>query len=212
IFWSTNEQTVRKHRLEYDIMPVVKQIDTVAGEFPAFTNYLYTTYNGTESDIEFNDNGIMVLGSGVYRIGSSVEFDWCSVRTVRTLRENGYKTVMVNYNPETVSTDYDEADRLYFENITLETVLDIYQLENSSGVILSMGGQTPNNISLPLHRLNVKILGTSPEMIDSAENRYKFSRMLDRIGVDQPQWKELTSIDEAKKFCDAVSYPVLVRP
>ncbi|KAH0299357.1 carbamoyl-phosphate synth, partial [Aureobasidium melanogenum] len=212
IFWSTNEQTVRKHRLEYDIMPVVKQIDTVAGEFPAFTNYLYTTYNGTESDIEFNDNGIMVLGSGVYRIGSSVEFDWCSVRTVRTLRDQGFKTVMVNYNPETVSTDYDEADRLYFENITLETVLDIYQLENSSGVILSMGGQTPNNISLPLHRLNVKILGTSPEMIDSAENRYKFSRMLDRIGVDQPQWKELTSIDEAKKFCDAVSYPVLVRP
>ncbi|KAG9536707.1 carbamoyl-phosphate synth, partial [Aureobasidium melanogenum] len=212
IFWSTNEQTVRKHRLEYDIMPVVKQIDTVAGEFPAFTNYLYTTYNGVESDVEFNDNGVMVLGSGVYRIGSSVEFDWCSVRTVRTLREQGFKTVMVNYNPETVSTDYDEADRLYFENITLETVLDIYQLENSSGVILSMGGQTPNNISLPLHRLNVKILGTSPEMIDSAENRYKFSRMLDRIGVDQPQWKELTSIDEAKKFCDAVSYPVLVRP
>ncbi|KAG9953414.1 bifunctional carbamoylphosphate synthetase/aspartate transcarbamylase, partial [Aureobasidium melanogenum] len=182
IFWSTNEQTVRKHRLEYDIMPVVKQIDTVAGEFPAYTNYLYTTYNGVESDVQFNDNGVMVLGSGVYRIGSSVEFDWCS------------------------------ADRLYFENITLETVLDIYQLENSSGVILSMGGQTPNNISLPLHRLNVKILGTSPEMIDSAENRYKFSRMLDRIGVDQPQWKELTSIDEAKKFCDAVSYPVLVRP
>ncbi|KAK6001103.1 hypothetical protein QM012_003186 [Aureobasidium pullulans] len=212
IFWSTNEQTVRKHRLDYNIMPVVKQIDTVAGEFPAFTNYLYTTYNGIESDVDFNDNGVMVLGSGVYRIGSSVEFDWCSVRTVRTLRENGFKTVMVNYNPETVSTDYDEADRLYFENITLETVLDIYQLENSSGVILSMGGQTPNNISLPLHRLNVKILGTSPEMIDSAENRYKFSRMLDRIGVDQPQWKELTSIDEAKKFCDAVSYPVLVRP
>ncbi|THW60021.1 carbamoyl-phosphate synth [Aureobasidium pullulans] len=258
IFWSTNEQTVRKHRLEYDIMPVVKQIDTVAGEFPAYTNYLYTTYNGVESDIDFNDNGIMGLGSGVYRIGSSVEFDWCSVRTVRTLRENGYKTVMINesdtshacsgteiasessspileasrlpaikmhdvfgigmivqrehYNPETVSTDYDEADRLYFENITLETVLDIYQLEQSSGVILSMGGQTPNNISLPLHRLNVKILGTSPEMIDSAENRYKFSRMLDRIGVDQPQWKELTSIDEARKFCDAVTYPVLVRP
>ncbi|CAD0028055.1 unnamed protein product [Aureobasidium pullulans] len=212
IFWSTNEQTVRKHRLEYDIMPVVKQIDTVAGEFPAYTNYLYTTYNGVESDIDFNDNGIMVLGSGVYRIGSSVEFDWCSVRTVRTLRENNFKTVMINYNPETVSTDYDEADRLYFENITLETVLDIYQLEQSSGVILSMGGQTPNNISLPLHRLNVKILGTSPEMIDSAENRYKFSRMLDRIGVDQPQWKELTSIDEARKFCDAVTYPVLVRP
>ncbi|KAI4798189.1 carbamoyl-phosphate synth, partial [Aureobasidium sp. EXF-8846] len=225
IFWSTNEQTVRKHRLEYDIMPVVKQIDTVAGEFPAYTNYLYTTYNASESDVDFNDNGVMVLGSGVYRIGSSVEFDWCSVRAIRTLREANFKTVMVRENvlnyfswmiltlpEETVSTDYDEADRLYFENITLETVLDIYQLENSSGVILSMGGQTPNNISLPLHRLNVKIFGTSPEMIDSAENRYKFSRMLDRIGVDQPQWKELTSIDEAKKFCDAVSYPVLVRP
>lgn len=154
----------------------------------------------------------MVLGSGVYRIGSSVEFDWCSVRTVRTLRENRYKTIMVNYNPETVSTDYDEADRLYFENITLETVLDIYDLERSSGVILSMGGQTPNNISLPLHRLHVKILGTSPEMIDTAENRYKFSRMLDRIGVDQPQWKELSNIEEAKKFCNSVKYPVLVRP
>ncbi|KAF2148925.1 bifunctional carbamoylphosphate synthetase/aspartate transcarbamylase [Myriangium duriaei CBS 260.36] len=211
-FWGTSEQTVRKSRLDFGVRPVVKQIDTVAAEFPAFTNYLYLTYNGTESDIKFDDHGIMVLGSGVYRIGSSVEFDWCSVRTVRTLRENGYKTVMVNYNPETVSTDYDEADRLYFENITIETVMDIYELEHSSGVILSMGGQTPNNISLPLHRLNVKILGTSPEMIDTAENRYKFSRMLDRIGVDQPRWKELSNIEEAKQFCSAVKYPVLVRP
>ncbi|KAK4958684.1 Carbamoyl-phosphate synthase [Elasticomyces elasticus] len=211
-FWGSNEQTVRRLRTEARIVPVVKQIDTVAAEFPAFTNYLYLTYNGAESDISFNDRGIMVLGSGVYRIGSSVEFDWCSVRAVRTLRDQGYKTVMVNYNPETVSTDYDEADRLYFENITLETVLDIYHLEQSNGVILSMGGQTPNNISLPLYRLNVKILGTSPEMIDTAENRYKFSRMLDRIGVDQPLWKELTSIDEARKFCNKVKYPVLVRP
>jgi carbamoyl-phosphate synthase/aspartate carbamoyltransferase len=154
----------------------------------------------------------MVLGSGVYRIGSSVEFDWCSVRAIRTLREQGFKTVMVNYNPETVSTDYDEADRLYFENISLETVLDIYGMENSSGVIISMGGQTPNNIALPLHRMNVKILGTSPEMIDTAENRYKFSRMLDRISVDQPAWKELTSIEEATEFCEKVTYPVLVRP
>ena len=154
----------------------------------------------------------MVLGSGVYRIGSSVEFDWCSVRAIRTLRESGFKTVMVNYNPETVSTDYDEADRLYFENINLETVLDIYQLESSSGVLIAMGGQTPNNIALPLHRQNVKILGTSPEMIDTAENRFKFSRMLDGIHVDQPTWKELTSFEDAKKFCDAVSYPVLVRP
>jgi carbamoyl-phosphate synthase/aspartate carbamoyltransferase len=154
----------------------------------------------------------MVLGSGVYRIGSSVEFDWCAVRAVRTLRGQKVKTIMVNYNPETVSTDYDEADRLYFENINMETILDIYQLEQSSGVIISMGGQTPNNIALPLHRLNVKILGTSPEMIDSAENRYKFSRMLDRIGVDQPAWKELTSFDEADEFAARVSYPVLVRP
>ncbi|KIV93692.1 protein pyrABCN [Exophiala mesophila] len=210
--WNSNELAVRRLRAEAGIHPIVKQIDTVAAEFPAYTNYLYLTYNGTESDITFEDHGVMVLGSGVYRIGSSVEFDWCSVRAIRTLREQGYKTIMANFNPETVSTDYDEADRLYFENINLETVLDIYQLESASGVIISMGGQTPNNIALPLHRLNVKILGTSPEMIDSAENRYKFSRMLDRIGVDQPAWKELTSIDEALEFCNKVRYPVLVRP
>ncbi|PWY89803.1 bifunctional pyrimidine biosynthesis protein [Aspergillus heteromorphus CBS 117.55] len=211
-FLSSNELAVRRLRVESGIIPIVKQIDTVAAEFPSFTNYLYLTYNASEHDVTFDDNGIMVLGSGVYRIGSSVEFDWCSVRTIRTLREQGHKTVMVNYNPETVSTDYDEADRLYFENINLETVLDIYQLESSSGVVISMGGQTPNNIALPLHRLNVNILGTSPEMIDGAENRYKFSRMLDRIGVDQPAWKELTSIEEATSFCDKVGYPVLVRP
>lgn len=210
--WNSNELAVRRLRAEAGIHPIVKQIDTVAAEFPAYTNYLYLTYNGIESDITFEDHGVMVLGSGVYRIGSSVEFDWCSVRAIRTLREQGYKTIMANFNPETVSTDYDEADRLYFENINLETVLDIYQLESASGVIISMGGQTPNNIALPLHRLNVKILGTSPEMIDSAENRYKFSRMLDRIGVDQPAWKELTSIDEALEFCNKVRYPVLVRP
>ena len=211
-FLSSNELAVRRMRVEAGLVPIVKQIDTVAAEFPSVTNYLYLTYNASEHDVAFDDNGVMVLGSGVYRIGSSVEFDWCSVRTIRTLREQGHKTVMVNYNPETVSTDYDEADRLYFENINLETVLDIYQLESSSGVIMSMGGQTPNNIALPLHRLNVKILGTSPEMIDGAENRYKFSRMLDRIGVDQPAWKELTSIEEATGFCDTVGYPVLVRP
>ncbi|KAL4999205.1 Aspartate carbamoyltransferase [Aspergillus recurvatus] len=211
-FLSSNELAIRRLRVEAGIVPIVKQIDTVAAEFPSVTNYLYLTYNASEHDVKFNDKGIMVLGSGVYRIGSSVEFDWCSVRTIRTLREQGHKTVMVNYNPETVSTDYDEADRLYFENINLETVLDIYQLESSSGVIMSMGGQTPNNIALPLHRLNVRILGTSPEMIDGAENRYKFSRMLDRIGVDQPAWKELTSIEEAREFCDKVGYPVLVRP
>ncbi|OQE45055.1 hypothetical protein PENCOP_c002G06541 [Penicillium coprophilum] len=211
-FLDSNELAVRRMRVEAGITPIVKQIDTVAAEFPAFTNYLYLTYNASQHDLSFDDHGIMVLGSGVYRIGSSVEFDWCSVRTIRTLREQGHKTIMVNYNPETVSTDYDEADRLYFENINLETVLDIYQLETSSGVIMSMGGQTPNNIALPLHRLNVNILGTSPEMIDGAENRYKFSRMLDRIEVDQPAWKELTSIDEARGFCEKVGYPVLVRP
>ncbi|KAJ1976782.1 Carbamoyl-phosphate synthase [Dimargaris xerosporica] len=154
----------------------------------------------------------MVLGSGVYRIGSSVEFDWCAVRAIRTLRDNNMKTVMVNYNPETVSTDYDEVDRLYFENITLERALDIYDIERSSGVMISMGGQIPNNIALPLHRQNVRIMGTSPEMIDTAENRYKFSRLLDKLGVDQPSWKELSSFADAQKFCDKVGYPVLVRP
>ncbi|KAI8855100.1 hypothetical protein BC829DRAFT_426735 [Chytridium lagenaria] len=180
---STTELAVRKLRVNKGVTPFVKQIDTVAAEFPAFTNYLYMTYNAMEHDMHFNDAGIMVLGSGVYRIGSS-----------------------------TVSTDYDEADRLYFETITLERVLDIYQLEKADGVIVAMGGQTPNNIALPLHRENVKILGTSPEMIDNAENRYKFSRLLDKIGVDQPQWKELTSIEEASVFCNKVGYPVLVRP
>ncbi|CAL8578602.1 Carbamoyl-phosphate synthase [Xanthoria parietina] len=211
-FWSSTELAVRRIREEVGIRPYVKQIDTVAAEFPAFTNYLYMTYNGSEHDIDFNDHGVMVLGSGVYRIGSSVEFDWCSVRAVRTLRDQGFKTVMVNYNPETVSTDYDEADRLYFETINLETVLDIYQLESSSGVIISMGGQTPNNIALPLYRENVKVLGTSPDMIDTAENRFKFSRMLDRIGVDQPKWEQLSSLEEARAFCNQVTYPVLVRP
>ncbi|KAJ7579732.1 hypothetical protein C8J56DRAFT_1104613 [Mycena floridula] len=208
----STELAVRRLRQESGISPFVKQIDTVAAEFPAFTNYLYTTYNAIEHDIDFNDRGIMVLGSGVYRIGSSVEFDWCAVRAIRTLRDHGLPTVMVNYNPETVSTDYDEADRLYFENISLETILDIYDTERSRGVILSMGGQTPNNIALPLYRQNVKIYGTSPEMIDTAENRYKFSRMLDEIGVDQPLWKELTSFEEAYAFCEKVGYPVLVRP
>ncbi|KAG6006406.1 hypothetical protein E4U21_007072 [Claviceps maximensis] len=211
-FWDSNEIAVRRMRLEAGIRPFVKQIDTVAAEFPAFTNYLYLTYNASEDDVSFDDHGVMVLGSGVYRIGSSVEFDWCSVRAIRTLRSTGFKTIMVNYNPETVSTDYDEADKLYFENINLETILDIYQLEAASGVLGAMGGQTPNNIALPLHRAGVKILGTSPEMIDMAENRYKFSRMLDRIEVDQPMWRELTSFPEAREFCNSVSYPVLVRP
>ncbi|KAJ3360854.1 hypothetical protein HDU91_004324 [Kappamyces sp. JEL0680] len=209
---ASTELKVRKHRIERGITPFVKQIDTVAAEFPCYTNYLYTTYNASEHDVLFEDKGVMVLGSGVYRIGSSVEFDWCAVRCIRTLRASGHKTVMVNFNPETVSTDYDEADRLYFENLSLERVLDIYELENSSGVIVCMGGQTPNNIALSLYRENVKILGTSPEMIDGAENRYKFSRMCDKIGVDQPRWKELTSMEEAGAFCETVGYPVLVRP
>ncbi|GAA5804311.1 dihydroorotate dehydrogenase [Helicostylum pulchrum] len=209
---NSNELAVRRLRQEFGVTPFVKQIDTVAAEFPAFTNYLYMTYNAVEHDITFEDNGVMVLGSGVYRIGSSVEFDWCAVRAIRTLREQRIKTVMVNYNPETVSTDYDEADRLYFENINMERVLDIYEIERSAGVLMAMGGQTPNNIALPLYRQNVKVLGTSPEMIDNAENRYKFSRMCDNIGVDQPLWKELTSYDEAEIFCEKVGYPVLVRP
>ncbi|KAG8993412.1 hypothetical protein FRB94_010815 [Tulasnella sp. JGI-2019a] len=208
----SSELAVRRLRQEYYIAPFVKQIDTVAAEFPAFTNYLYTTYNATEHDVRFDDRGVMVIGSGVYRIGSSVEFDWCAVRAIRTLREQGMKTVMVNYNPETVSTDYDEADRLYFETISLETILDIYDIEQSRGVILSMGGQTPNNIALPLYRQNVHIFGTSPEMIDTAENRFKFSRMLDKIGVDQPLWRELSSFEDAQEFCKKVAYPVLVRP
>lgn len=211
-FLNSNEVAIRRLRKEYGITPFVKQIDTVAAEFPAHTNYLYMTYNAATHDMTFNDHGVMVLGSGVYRIGSSVEFDWCAVTTVRTLRASKVKTIMVNYNPETVSTDYDEADRLYFETINLERVLDIYEAESSAGVIVSMGGQTSNNIAMPLHRENVKILGTSPEMIDGAENRYKFSRMLDQIGVDQPAWKELTSMDEAEEFADNVGYPVLVRP
>lgn len=211
-FTSSNEVAIRRLRKDYGIIPFVKQIDTVAAEFPAYTNYLYMTYNAAEHDVEFNDHGVMVLGSGVYRIGSSVEFDWCAVTAVRTLRANNIKTIMINYNPETVSTDYDEADRLYFETINLERVLDIYEAEASNGVVVSMGGQTSNNIAMSLHRENVKILGTSPDMIDSAENRYKFSRMLDQIGVDQPAWKELTSMDEAEDFAEKVGYPVLVRP
>lgn len=208
----SNEMVVRQSRMDLGVTPFVKQIDTVAAEFPAFTNYLYITYNATENDVAFTDKGVIVVGSGVYRIGSSVEFDWCAVHAIRTLRQNSIKTVMINYNPETVSTDYDEADRLYFENISLERVLDIYNLESAQGVLLSMGGQTANNIALPLHRRSVRVLGTSPEMIDAAENRFKFSRLLDKIGVSQPQWKELTSLSEAENFCERVSYPVLVRP
>ncbi|XP_015605089.1 CAD protein [Cephus cinctus] len=208
----STELAVRKQRQENQICPYVKQIDTVAAEWPATTNYLYLTYNGTTHDLEFPGSYTMVIGSGVYRIGSSVEFDWCAVGCLRELRNLGRKTIMVNYNPETVSTDYDMCDRLYFEEISFEVVMDIYDLENPEGVILSMGGQLPNNIAMDLHRQQARILGTSPESVDGAENRFKFSRMLDRIGISQPRWKELTNLKSAIEFCDEVGYPCLVRP
>uniref|UniRef100_A0A096M667 Multifunctional protein CAD n=1 Tax=Poecilia formosa TaxID=48698 RepID=A0A096M667_POEFO len=208
----STELAVRKLRHDYSILPVVKQIDTVAAEWPAHTNYLYLTYHGTENDLSFNEPHVMVIGSGVYRIGSSVEFDWCAVGCITELRKMGYKTIMVNYNPETVSTDYDMCDRLYFDEISFEVVMDIYESENPEGVILSMGGQLPNNIAMSLHRQQCRILGTSPEFIDSAENRFKFSRMLDTIGISQPQWKELSDTESAVKFCETVGYPCLVRP
>jgi carbamoyl-phosphate synthase / aspartate carbamoyltransferase len=203
---------VRDLREEYNIKPAVKQLDTVAAEYPCFTNYLYLTYNGDYNDIGFDEETVIVLGSGVYRIGSSVEFDWCAVNCVRELRDKGYKTVMINYNPETVSTDYDEVDRLYFDEITFESVMDIYGFENCKGVILSMGGQIANNIAMALHRKEVKIMGTNPENIDNAENRFKFSRMLDQIGIDQPKWRELSDSTSTRSFCNEVGYPCLVRP
>lgn len=203
---------VRDLREGHNIKPVVKQLDTVAAEYPCFTNYLYLTYNGDYNDIGFDEETIIVLGSGVYRIGSSVEFDWCAVNCVRELRERGYKTVMINYNPETVSTDYDEVDRLYFDEITFESVMDIYGFENSKGIVLSMGGQIANNIAMSLHRKQVKIIGTNPENIDNAENRFKFSRMLDDIHIDQPKWKELTDASSTRTFCNQVGFPCLIRP
>ncbi|XP_076129515.1 multifunctional protein CAD isoform X1 [Alosa pseudoharengus] len=208
----STELAVRKLRRDWAILPVVKQIDTVAAEWPAHTNYLYLTYHGTESDLAFEQPHVMVLGSGVYRIGSSVEFDWCAVGCIMELRKMGYKTIMVNYNPETVSTDYDMCDRLYFDEISFEVVMDIYEMENPEGIILCMGGQLPNNIAMPLHRQQCRILGTSPEFIDSAENRFKFSRMLDTIGISQPRWKELSDNESAMHFCETVGYPCLVRP
>ncbi|XP_017290416.1 CAD protein isoform X2 [Kryptolebias marmoratus] len=208
----STELAVRKLRHDWSILPVVKQIDTVAAEWPAHTNYLYLTYHGSENDLSFSEQHVMVIGSGVYRIGSSVEFDWCAVGCITELRKMGYKTIMVNYNPETVSTDYDMCDRLYFDEISFEVVMDIYERENPEGVILSMGGQLPNNIAMSLHRQQCRILGTSPEFIDSAENRFKFSRMLDTIGISQPQWKELSDTESAVKFCETVGYPCLVRP
>ena len=205
---------VREYRKSMNILPVVKQIDTMAGEFPAQINYLYLTYNGKFSDVEFEKDGlsVVVLGSGAYRIGSSVEFDWCSVNAVETVNEQGFRSVMINYNPETVSTDYDVCSRLFFDELTLERVLDIVDLEAPKGVVISVGGQIPNNLAMRLHKQKVPILGTSPEDIDRAENRQKFSSLLDELSIDQPRWSELTSIDDIFSFVDVVGFPVLVRP
>jgi len=205
---------VREHRKKINLLPVVKQIDTLAAEYPARTNYLYLTYNGVDHDIEFEKDkkSVIVLGSGAYRIGSSVEFDWCSVNAVNTVKNNGFRSVMINYNPETVSTDYDICDRLYFEELTFERVMDIIDLESPKGVVVSVGGQIPNNLAMRLHDSDVNILGTSPVSIDRAENRHKFSMMLDNLGIDQPKWKELESIDDINDFVDSVGFPVLIRP
>lgn len=205
---------VRRLRKSLGIVPVVKQIDTLAAEYPALTNYLYLTYNGTENDIHYEHDGrsVVVMGSGAYRIGSSVEFDWCSVNALQTVKHEGWRSVMINYNPETVSTDYDMCDRLYFDELTYERVMDILDMEEPHGVILSVGGQIPNNLATRLDDAGVNILGTSAKSIDNAEDRNKFSAMLDRLGIDQPRWRELTSFDDIDKFIETVGYPVLVRP
>lgn len=209
----STEDDVRARRKGFGIRPFVKKIDTLAAEFPADTNYLYTTYNATSHDVTFDDHGIIILGSGVYRIGSSVEFDWCAVNATLSLKEMGKKTVMINYNPETYSTDFDTADKLYFEELSYERVMDIYELESASGVVVSVGGQLPQNIALRLQEAGkAHVLGTDPQDIDKAEDRHKFSQILDSIGVDQPAWKELTSVSDAENFADEVGYPVLVRP
>ena len=205
---------VRALRNEYGIKPVVKQIDTLAAEYPAQTNYLYITYNGTTHDIAYENDGksVVVVGSGAYRIGSSVEFDWCSVNALLTVKREGWRSVMINYNPETVSTDYDMCDRLYFDELTFERVMDIIDLETPHGTILSTGGQIPNNLAMKLDAQKVKILGTQAIDIDHAEDRHKFSAMLDELGIDQPAWRELTSMDDIHSFIEDVGYPVLVRP
>ena len=205
---------VRNLRKNYGILPVVKQIDTLAAEYPAQTNYLYVTYAGVKSDIEFSNDkrSVIVLGSGAYRIGSSVEFDWCGVQALNTIRKQGYKSIMINYNPETVSTDYDMCDRLYFDELTFERVMDIIELENPHGVIVSTGGQIPNNLAMFLDAENVPILGTAAKDIDNAEDRAKFSAMLTRNNINQPEWSALTSMDDIDKFIERVGFPVLVRP
>ena len=205
---------VRQYRKSLGIVPVVKQIDTLAAEYPAQTNYLYLTYNGTENDVHYlhDHRSIVVLGSGAYRIGSSVEFDWCSVNALMTVKKEGWRSVMINYNPETVSTDYDMCDRLYFDELTFERVMDILDLEQPHGAILSVGGQIPNNLATRLDDEGVNILGTTARSIDNAEDRHKFSAMLDTLGIDQPRWRELTSFDDIREFIDEVGFPVLVRP
>ena len=207
-------EQIRAEREAAGIVPCVKQIDTLAGEYPAQTNYLYLTYNGTEDDVPAGsmENGVLVLGSGPYRIGSSVEFDWCAVNAVQSLRRMGYRTILLNHNPETVSTDYNECDRLYFDEISLETVLELYRRERPLGVVVSVGGQVPNNLALDLAAAGVRLLGTSAESIDTAEDRHKFSKLLDELGIAQPAWKESTSEEEALAFARKVGYPVLVRP
>lgn len=213
ILTNSEEMSVRKKRKDYNIIPCIKQIDTLAAEYPAQTNYLYLSYNGIEDDIQIGEsNQIAVLGSGAYRIGSSVEFDWCCVNAVMTLNNLNYKTIMINYNPETVSTDYDICDKLYFEEMSFERVLDIYEKENPEGIIVSMGGQIPNNLAMKLYNAGVNILGTSPLKIDNAEDRHKFSNILDQMEIDQPAWAELTDLSSAKEFANKVDYPVLIRP
>ncbi len=205
---------VRGRRKQLGIVPVVKQIDTLAAEYPAQTNYLYLTYNGSANDVTYlhDHRSIVVLGSGAYRIGSSVEFDWCSVNALMTVKKQGWRSVMINYNPETVSTDYDMCDRLYFDELTFERVMDILDLEQPHGTILSVGGQIPNNLAMRLDAEGVNILGTTAKSIDNAEDRHKFSSMLDELGIDQPRWRELTSMSDIHEFIDEVGFPVLVRP
>lgn len=213
ILTKSSEMEVRGVRKNLGIIPCVKQIDTLAAEYPAKTNYLYLTYNACEDDLDFKEkNQIVVLGGGAYRIGSSVEFDWCCVNSVITLKDLNYSTIMINCNPETVSTDYDICDKLYFDELSFEKILDIYEKEKPLGIIISMGGQIPNNLALPLHKAGIFILGTSPRAIDQAEDRHKFSGLLDTLGIDQPEWRELTNLEEAEKFANKVGYPVLVRP
>jgi carbamoyl-phosphate synthase large subunit len=210
----SSQLLVREHRKKKGITPFIKQIDTLAGEYPAQTNYLYVTYNGVENDVDFPNDGksVIVLGSGAYRIGSSVEFDWCGVNAANTVRREGFRSIMINYNPETVSTDYDNCDRLYFDELSFERVMDIIDLENPMGTIVSTGGQIPNNLAMKLYHQGVHVLGTSPVNIDSAEDRQKFSSLLDRIGVDQPRWKKLSTTEEIHRFIDEVGFPVLIRP